>query len=222
VEKIPFPVSRDCIITLGTAMKRESLAKFDPSQEVFTSGSPTGSPSLFKEARQRKATSGPSSQQLFVDPGISLSKAIPFDLNPLCLDATAPHRNFPLEEEPTTPVVFLKREPTVQNRFVPLQKWEGIVLQVLDDSFVARLVDLTSGGMDEEAEFPMEEVSDADRSFIMPGAVFYWNIGYIDNISGQRTRASVIRFRRLPVWRPEELERAKLKARHLSDLLDWK
>jgi hypothetical protein len=76
--------------------------------------------------------------------------------------------------------------------------------------------------MDEEAEFPMEEVSDADRSFIMPGAVFYWNIGYIDNISGQRTRASVIRFRRLPVWRPEELERAKLKARHLSDLLDWK
>lgn len=120
------------------------------------------------------------------------------------------------------PVVFLRREPIVQNRFVPLQKWEGTVLQILEDSFFARLVDLTSGGVDEEAEFPVEEVSDADRSLIRPGAVFYWNIGYIDNISGQRTRASVIRFRRLPVWRPEELERARRKAQHISDLLDWK
>jgi hypothetical protein len=108
------------------------------------------------------------------------------------------------------------------NRFVPLQKWEGIVLQVFEDSFFAQLVDLTSGGVDEEAEFPVEEVSDADRSLIAPGAVFYWNIGYIDDISGQRTRASVIRFRRLPVWRSEELERAKRKAQHLGDLLDWK
>jgi hypothetical protein len=120
------------------------------------------------------------------------------------------------------PVMFLRREPIVQNRFVPLQKWEGTVLQILEDSFFARLVDLTSGGVDEEAEFPVEEVSDADRSLITPGAVFYWNIGYIDSISGQRTRASMIRFRRLPVWRPEELERARRKAQHISDLLDWK
>jgi len=203
-------------------MKHESFAKFDPSQDVFTSRSPTGSSLLFKEAGQKEATSDRLFQQLFVDPDVPSSEAISSDPNPLRLDATAPHRNFPPKEEPPTSVVFLKREPIRQNRFVPLQKWEGIVLQVLGDSFFARLVDLTNGGMDEEAEFPIEEVSDADRSFITPGAVFYWNVGYIDNVSGQRTRASVIRFRRLPVWRPEELERAKLKARHLSDLLDWK
>jgi hypothetical protein len=203
-------------------MKRASFATFDPSQDVFTSSSPTGSSLLFKEAGQGEATSDRLSQQLFVDPGLHLSKVIPFDPNPLRLDVTAPYRNSPPKEEPPTSVVFLKREPILQNRFVPLQKWEGIVLQVLEDSFFARLVDLSNGGMDEEAEFPIEEVSDADRSFIMSGAVFYWNVGYIDSVSGQRTRASVIRFRRLPVWRPEELERAKIKARHLSDLLDWK
>ena len=37
-----------------------------------------------------------------------------------------------------------------------------------------------------------------------------------------RTRASVIRFRRLPTWRSEELERAKRGAQRVSDLLDWK
>ena len=203
-------------------MKRASFAKFDPSQDAFTSSSPTGSSLLLKEEGQKEATSDRLPQQLFVEPGIPLSKAIAFDSNPLRLDDTAPHRNFSLKEEPPTSVVFLKREPILQNRFVPLQKWEGIVLQVLEDSFFARLVDLINGGMDEEAEFPIEEVSDADRSFIAPGAVFYWNVGYIDNVSGQRTRASVIRFRRLPVWRPEELEKAKLKACHLSDLLEWK
>ena len=113
-------------------------------------------------------------------------------------------------------------QPIIQHRFVPLQKWEGTILQVLDDSFFARLVDLMSGGPDEEAEFPIEEVSDADRSLVEPGAVFYWNIGYIDSVSGQRTRASVIRFRRLPTWRSEELERAKRRAQRVSDLLDWK
>jgi len=228
-------------------MKLEPIAKYDPSQEVLALGSSTGylplrdryaggatgrglalssstGPSLLpQEGKQEESTSGRPSQQLFVDPSSVPSLETPsVDPNPLRLDATALQGNCPSKEESATPVVFLRREPIVQNRFVPLQKWEGTVLQVLEDSFFARLVDLTSGGVDEEAEFPVEEISDADRSLITPGAVFYWNIGYIDNISGQRTRASVIRFRRLPVWRPEELERAERKARRISDLLDWK
>jgi len=204
-------------------MNLKSIAKYDPSQEVLALDSSTGPSSLPPEQGQNGATSGRPAQQLFVDPSNVPSLATPsFDPNPPCLDTTAPQGNCLIEGESGSPVVFLRREPIVQNRFVPLQKWEGTVLQVLQDSFFARLVDLTNGGVDEEAEFPVEEVSDADRSLIAPGAVFYWNIGYIDNISGQRTRASVIRFRRLPVWKPEELERAKHKAQRIGALLDWK
>ena len=141
-----------------------ATAQYDPSQEVLALDSSTG-PSLLPQEREEKvSTSGRPSQQLFIDPSRTSSRgATFFDPNPLHLDATAPHGNSPLKEKPAASVVFLKREPIVQNRFVPLQKWEGIVLQVLEDSFFARLGDLTSSGVDEEAEFLMEEVSDADR-----------------------------------------------------------
>jgi len=204
-------------------MSRQSLAKFDPSQAVSPLVSSAGFSPLPQEEGLRSSTSGPPAEQLFVDPAsIPSYEKPPFESNPLLLNATVLPGNSPSKDDSVAPVVFLKREPIVQPRFVPLQKWEGSILQVLDDSFFARLIDLTSGGSDEEAEFPIEEVSDADRSLVEPGAVFYWNIGYIDSISGQRTRSSMIRFRRLPVWRSEELERARRRAQRLSDLLGWK
>lgn len=103
-----------------------------------------------------------------------------------------------------------------------INEWAGIVLEVQRDSFIARLVDQTQEGPDEEAEFPFEEVPVGDRALIVPGAVFYWNIGYSDSLSGQRTRASVIRFRRLPVWQSEEFTRAKQEAQQLRETLGWK
>jgi len=95
-------------------------------------------------------------------------------------------------------------------------------LKVQDNSFIARLVDQTTAGPEEEAEIALEEVPFGDRSLVVPGAVFYWNIGYSDSLSGQRTRVSEIRFRRLPVWQPEELERAKSDAEQLRETLGWK
>ena len=41
-----------------------------------------------------------------------------------------------------------------QNIFISLQKWEGIVTEVMDDAFLARLIDLTQKGADEEANSP--------------------------------------------------------------------
>jgi hypothetical protein len=204
-------------------MKFESVMKFDPTQEVLAlSSSAVGSP-LLEDDGGKTSTSGPPLQQCFVDPtSLPLFKSRSPDPNLVQADTTALLGNSLLQGEPVPTVVFLRRSPLVQNRFVPLQKWEGIVLQVLKESFFARLVDLTSNGMDEEAEFPLEEVSAADWSLVEPGAVFYWNIGYIDSLSGQRTRASVIRFRRLPMWRAEELERAKQKVQYISNELDWK
>ena len=95
------------------------------------------------------------------------------------------------------PVVHLKRVPVISTRFISLQKWECVVLQVLDDSFIARLIDLTNESPDEEAEFALDEVHREDQLLIAEGAVFYWSIGYLET-GGQRRRVSDIRFRRLP------------------------
>jgi len=102
-------------------------------------------------------------------------------------------------------------------KFIALQRWEGVVLEVMSESFVARLVDRTEPGPDEEAEFRLDEVSRPDLPLVVPGAVFYWSIGYLDRPSGQRMRQSVMRFRRLPTWTNEELKNAARQAEELHD-----
>ena len=117
-------------------------------------------------------------------------------------------------------IIFLKTKPR-QSAFVSLQKWEGVVLEVQDDAFLARLVDLTHPGPDEEAEFPLDEISEEDRPLVRPGAIFYWNIGYHDSSGGQRKRDTMIRFRRLPAWRREEIEAARQEAERLRASIGW-
>lgn len=120
------------------------------------------------------------------------------------------------------PAIFPRGVYASQPRFISLQKWECAVEEIKEDSFVARLVDLTSHGPNEEAEFSFEEVPITDLPLLKRGAVFYWNIGYSDSISGQRTRVSVVRFRRLPVWKTEELDAAKREAVRLGEKIGWK
>ncbi len=119
------------------------------------------------------------------------------------------------------PVVFVPVVPVGHERFIVLQSWEGYVLSVSVDSFVARLVDSKHIRPDEEAEFDVNELTEDDREMLEPGAVFYWSIGYYDKPSGQRIRASEIRFRRLPAWTKEELKEAREHAKRLSEQLGW-
>lgn len=120
--------------------------------------------------------------------------------------------------------IFEKEKDFKLDNFVSLQKWEGYVLKVLDDNYIlVRLVNLTDPGQpDEEAEIPIQELSFEDHELIEPGAVFYWNIGYLDRTSGQRERNSVIRFRRLPRWEAEDIEKAKVEAKRIRKKLQWK
>jgi hypothetical protein len=139
------------------------------------------------------------------------------------IDPSEPPRETESFQEPgILPIVRLPVLPSIKEKFNSLQTWEGVVMEVLEDSFFARLVDLTESNPDEEAEFPLEEVSEEDRKLVKPSAVFYWNIGYHDSRSGQRTRASVIRFRRLPAWTSKEIETAKREARDLREIIGWK
>ena len=100
------------------------------------------------------------------------------------------------------------------------QKWEGHVVEYKNGNIRAIISDLTNPrNPAEEIEFDADEVSEADIPLIEPGAIFYWHIGYQDDINGQRTRSSSFRFRRLPAWSRLELAQAKKEADELFDLL---
>jgi hypothetical protein len=115
-------------------------------------------------------------------------------------------------------VLQMPRLPQVKEFFKAIQRWEGYVLDVTEDSFNARLVTIVGEGPTQEAEIPFEELEQEDRKLVEPGAVFYWSIGYLDRPSG-RLRTSLIRFRRLPAWTSHEIERARADAKELGVLL---
>lgn len=77
-----------------------------------------------------------------------------------------------------------------------LNKWEGEVLDVRDDSFTARIFDLSRPNIVEMAEFSFTEVGIVDLPLIRPGCQFYWYIMNEDSRSGQRTAGSLLWFRR--------------------------
>lgn len=116
------------------------------------------------------------------------------------------------------PVVWLPAKEKRRSQFKCLQKWRGVVLEVLQDTFIARLEDYNEETPDEEAEILFAEISDEDLSLVEVGSVFYWSIGYHVNPSGQRKRASIIRFRRLPVWTSEEIKEAESRAQEFKSL----
>ena len=123
----------------------------------------------------------------------------------------------------TQPDTFPTRAAKALSRdtFISLQEWEGIVEEVREDSFDARLVDLTQESPDEILEdFPLDDISEEDRNLVAPGAVFYWCIGYHVR-KGQRSRTSEIRFRRLPAWSEGEIEDARRKAEERRCAIMW-
>jgi len=126
------------------------------------------------------------------------------------------------EDDKFRPIVFPLDRKKPRDVFVSLQNWEGVVTNVFTDSFNARLIDLSGGTPDEGAEFPLNDVYEDDLGLIKKGAIFYWSIGYITKTSGQKMRASNIRFRRLPAWTEVEILSAKQEAAKLRDLIGWK
>jgi hypothetical protein len=127
-----------------------------------------------------------------------------------------------LEKLPRLPGVIKVKGLPQQDGYVLLQKWQGVVKSVDGESFLAELRDLIADGPEEEADFPIDDIPNADKELVAPGAVFYWCIGYLDTLNGQRVRASEIRFRRVPAWTEREVERAKSEAEKLREVIGWK
>lgn len=99
--------------------------------------------------------------------------------------------------------------------FVATGKWEGVV-ESIDDAageFDVRMADILHGDDDLFMTFSMDDVSPEDARMVVPGAIFYWIVGYYDRVSGQRTRVAELKFRRLPVRRDRDLARARERAK---------
>jgi hypothetical protein len=104
--------------------------------------------------------------------------------------------------------------------FHAVQKWEGYVLEVLKDTFLARLSPILGEGRDQDAEIFLNQVHQDDRALVEPGAVFYWSIGHAYHRSGKVTQESVLRFRRLPGWTRRELVLAEAEADEIESLFE--
>ena len=90
--------------------------------------------------------------------------------------------------------------PQLRATLHALQEWEGYVVEVNGDEFVARLVDLTAGSTheEEEAVIPMVEISECDVATVRVGSIFRWVIGYERSPAGTKKRVSQIVFRDMP------------------------
>lgn len=117
--------------------------------------------------------------------------------------------------------LFIYKTPKYirETPFISLQKWEGIVTSVLKRTFHAKLANINAED-DVLAEIPKAEVNDEDLLLLKPGAIFYWNIGY-SYTTGTKTRASLIRFKRMPRLTRKQEEAAQARASVLWDKMNW-
>jgi hypothetical protein len=97
------------------------------------------------------------------------------------------------------------------------QRWTGVVTEHFGNSFAVIIKDETNkNNPDEIVELSVDEIEPHDRSLIKPGAMLNWYIGYRQGNLLPRERFSVIRFRRLPKWTQQELDRANERAKEYA------
>lgn len=108
------------------------------------------------------------------------------------------------------PIPLLPQTSSRPVGFVALQEWEGYVIDIRDEDFVARLWDLTGGARreEEEATIPFAEIAERDRLTMRLGSIFRWSIGYEHTEGGTKRRVSQIVFRDLPVVTKADLDEA--------------
>jgi hypothetical protein len=99
----------------------------------------------------------------------------------------------------------------------PVYQWEGVVEEIYEDGFRARLAPLgvadAHSSRPEFTEFDFEDLSDpGDLDLVGEGAVFYWTIGRSKNDAGTITNTSLVRFRRLPPPTSFQRRRAEVEA----------
>lgn len=129
--------------------------------------------------------------------------------------------NFLIESK-KIPYFFSRRNKSflTDKHYSKTQKWKGNVISINENTFQARLTDLTSGGTEEIGEFELTDIPKDDKELLSLGATFYWSIGYAHE-NGQISKKSFIRFQRVLNWDSSYFESACKRAEKLSTKLIW-
>ncbi len=121
------------------------------------------------------------------------------------------------EEKKRDPIIRLP-DVSLNHRFIAKQMYEGTVQEIRIEEFTATLRDqLDPSTPRQSATIALDHVWEDDLGLVVPGAVFYWSIGYRIERHGQRYLQSNIRFRRLPVWTKSELKKLAQNAEEFND-----
>ncbi len=105
--------------------------------------------------------------------------------------------------------------------FCLLQKWEGIVEEILAETVRVRLIDLMRRCPDEQCTLNLEEFSEDDRECLRMGVPFYLYVGYHDLPSGQRKRETMIYVKRHVRWGHDDLQAAEDWASIVAREIQW-
>ncbi|SRR6266542_1992926 len=112
-------------------------------------------------------------------------------------------------------------QPTTSNQHFKLRgHWRGRVVDVGNETFRAVLEDMRGNLPERLADIYVDEVAPADRQLLRDGATFYWSIGYVDTLGGQRTRQSEVRFQRRPSWTVDDRREAEGWAARMKRLVE--
>lgn len=99
----------------------------------------------------------------------------------------------------------------------PLVHWEGFIIKVLKDEFVALVKDLKfKNEPDMEVTIPFKSIIKSEQKFISKGAIFHWKI--VNSEKANSKKDSIYTFNK-DVWTKSELDHAKKRAAELSNKL---
>ena len=112
--------------------------------------------------------------------------------------------------EALTPEVSTAKslEEMLPEVFIPVQEWEGYIVEIGSVDFVGRLLDITCGDKieKEEAVIPLDNLSKEDAATIALGRVFRLVIGHTVAEGGKKTNVTRVVFRDLPRITDEDWE----------------
>lgn len=89
--------------------------------------------------------------------------------------------------------------------------WEGVVQDVEDETFTARVTPIGSGQTEYVVTLPLDDLDDADRGRVRPGSLFYWNVGR-DLSTRPRRRVSEIWIRRIDMSSVPEADSSAIES----------
>lgn len=93
----------------------------------------------------------------------------------------------------------INKKPRKLRAFKALQKWRGYIEDFDDETFTARLKDLTNGGNDELFKYNYIDVPNIEKNDLQVGRVFYLSIGYSD-YAGTIEKSLKLRFQKKIHW----------------------